>query len=84
MLDNVIASVIVRAAGTKLVSSNDITLGSNQGREALFNMGAQGMHRFRFYIAGSRIYMVNVSDQNGQMLNSPEAERFFDSFRITN
>jgi hypothetical protein len=67
-------------------SVQKISLGAYPGREAILDLndaGFRGTGKFRLYLAGNRLFVVAVAGPDDQFLNSPQAEQFFNSFKIT-
>jgi hypothetical protein len=70
---------------TGLQSEKRITIGEHPGRELLYNMkvgGQTGKMKIRLYVVGNRMYQVAAAG-TGTIAESPESQRFLDSFELT-
>src|SRR5262245_36949523 len=83
MLDNTRDHIVVNARG-KLMSSNSTTIvGKYPGREFTANVAQPTCKlRGRVYIVGKRLYHVSAMG-TADYVNSPEANTFLESFRLT-
>jgi len=81
-LDGVRNGAVRNIRGT-LIDEKKITLGRHPGREIVVDLPEQkGRLRDRLCIAGGRLYQVMVVGREG-WVGSPDADRFLDSFRLT-
>lgn len=84
---------ILRYNKSTIESESDVKLGTLNGKEFAVLTGIV-FQRMRVFITGNRIYVVSVSVTNWHILQSMsngkvtefhrEADRFFDSFKISN
>ncbi len=81
--DNARDGSIARSGG-KLVRESDIKLGKHEGREVVTAAGKKaGFVRARIFVANDRQYAVMVAAKTEPALDTDDARRFLDSFRIT-
>jgi hypothetical protein len=79
---DVAAAAFAQDQGGKVTSVAKIKLGDYPGRDAKAQLLGGREIRTRMYIANNRMYNVTVSGPKGYT-TSPDAEKFFASFKIT-
>jgi hypothetical protein len=82
ILDGARQGAVQNVPGAKLLAEKKVSVGDVPGREITMDLGTAGQGRFRFFLAGSRLYQLGVTG-TGEKVTSADAERFFNSFRIT-
>jgi hypothetical protein len=82
IFDNARNGSIERSNG-KLVREQDIKLNGHPGREVIVAAGEKaGFVRARIFVANGRQYAVMVASKTEAGIDSADARRFFESFRI--
>ncbi|HEY6902185.1 MAG TPA: hypothetical protein VI233_16125, partial [Puia sp.] len=76
--------MITDTAGKQLVSIKDVVNGDLPGKEYVIrtNNKTNTYHRRRILVSGDNIYELYVAGEK-DLLNSPEANAFFNEFRLT-
>jgi hypothetical protein len=73
----------LNSTGGELVEESKITLGKYPGRDFTYKITAlNGNIRQRAYVVDQRLYQI-VTTGPGNAVNSADAEKFFDSFKLT-
>src|SRR5262245_5801790 len=82
IFDNARDGSVARSGG-KLVRESDIKLGSHPGREVVVAAGEKaGFVRARIFVANGRQYAVMLASKTEAGIDSADARRFFESFRL--
>jgi hypothetical protein len=73
----------IERSGGKLIREQDIKLDKHPGRDVVVAAGEKaGFVRARVFVANGRQYSVMIASKTEAAIDSPEARRFFESFRI--
>lgn len=78
-----IGAALVGNLKGKLLEGKEVTQHSQEGRELLVEVPDEGFHRIRIFKVGDRYYQVEVSAPTKEAVTSEDANKFFDSFKIT-
>lgn len=68
--------------GLELESARRVFAGKCEGREFVYLDSDGAVHRIRLFYADGRLYMLSVVSRSKRIAFSPDAARFFNSFRL--
>ena len=72
----------VKASKGKLIRSKRITQGEMEGREFVIEYSENNVVRQRIFAGGKFVYLQSVWGKDEKAVQSPDAEKFFNSFML--
>jgi hypothetical protein len=73
----------VNAVKGTIVQQKSISLNGYPGREVQISSGDKKQVRTRIYLVKSRLYQVHVIGRDAATITSADADKFFNSFKLT-
>jgi hypothetical protein len=72
----------VKVSKGKLIRSKRITRGELEGREFVIEVSKDNVVRERIFAGGKSVYSLDVWGKDQKAMESPDAEKFFNSFKL--
>lgn len=82
ILDGARQGMVSAIPGAKVLNEQKVTQDGYSGREVKIEIAGQGTMKVKYFMAGSRMYIIMVGGPQG-LPESKNAEMFFGSFKIT-